>query len=1013
MRVLLALSVTLGGLFAETAFVRVGLVNGSGREAIAATAVDGAGNMIVAGTTTSMDLPGAVVTRLTSETNLLRSGDGGRTWRQGGPAALGSPEGFALHPSRPNVVLAGGGAGIFRSVDGGVTWQAARVEFVVPPGVVTVAAVAALAHDPQNPDVFYAAGGAGVLRSSDGGRRWELLSQPRPFPVTRLVVDPFDSSILLAETAADLLRSVDGGRRWERVTPGWWGMMAFDGSVAGRVFAYAWQTGVLGVSLDHGATWSVRGGPEVGVFRVDPQRPGVLWVISGSGRVWRSENAGVQWQEMGSVSRPVVDFAASPKPAGVLVAALEEGILRSEDEGRTWVRQSELKASRLFFASEGDVLASLTPRGDIFVSKIAAESGEVLFTTYLGGEGLDSARGVGVDGAGNIVVAGSSSSREFPVPGGGFAGEDSRAGDVVVFKLSPGGERLLYTARLGGAKPDEPAALFVDGAGNAYVAGSTLSEDWPVTAGALQTVTPVTRPRDSRDYDASRNGFVAKLDAGGSVAYSTLIGGARADAVNGIVVDDAGNAWVTGRTESADFPVSADAAQKQVVATPYGAADAFAMEVNAAGSAMLYSTVYGGGGSDQGNAIALDEQGGVYVAGESWSSDFPTTEGVFHRQHRARTCVVNAYGAGTDGFVLKLARDRSVGFATLTGSQCYLSLSGIAVAGSNLVLAGNVNPASLPKDSYPFEWDPFSGTPVAFVGEMDREGKTFEVGPLLPGGFPSFGLAEGGRRLHVGLRARGYSNEIGDGAYVATLERRAARRPVRVRWLGAMVNGSPSLVAGDLAAIELEGMDGVEFRDLGINAGRDLPLELNGVRVWFDGHPAPILMVGPNRVVCVAPSRLQERENSYRLVEVAVGEARSGPRLALVVPWASPKILTDGQGRLVARNEDGTENSEANPARTGSVVTFYATGLGPLTPPVADGSVGTAEVSRPAARIGVTVDGVAVADEVDVSTMPGFVSAVLQINVRIPAPAPGGGGAVAVSVFANGFGSIGGLIAVK
>lgn len=997
----------LAAMAAETAFVRAGPVNGSGWENITATTVDREGNVIVAGTTTSVDLPGAVVTRLTSETNVLRSSDGGLTWRPEGPVALGSPGGFASHPSRPNVLLAGGAAGIFRSADGGATWQEQRIGTAVAPGLVPL--VMSVTYDPRDPDVFYAAGNAGILRSTDGGRQWETLTRPYPFPATRVEVDPFDSSILLAETDVVLLRSVDRGRQWQRTSSQVVGVVAFDRSVAGRVFAYS-LNGLFSVSQDHGATWSVGTGISAGLFRADPRRPGVLWVISRFGQVWRSENAGAQWQRMGSANWWVADFAASPTQAGLLLAATEQGISRSEDDGRTWTRQSTLPASRLFFLSNGEVLAALTPRGDIFVSKIAAETGEVLFTTYVGGEGYDSADAVALDSEGNIVVAGRSQSSRLPVVGGGFADEAVGDVDTLVVKLSPGGDRLLYRTRLGGSRSDQPAALFVDAKGNAYVAGSTLSEDWPATPGALQTAAPSAQPFDSRDFDAPRNGFVTKLDAAGEVVYSTLIGGARGDWVNGIVVDEAGNAWVTGRTESADFPVSADALQKQLAPSPTGAADAFVMALNAAGSTVLYSTLYGGGGLDWGNAIALDETGSVFVAGESRSTDFPTTEGAFQRQHRARTCIVNTYGAGADGFVLKLGRDRRAGFATLTGSQCYLSLSGISVVGDSLLLAGDVDPAAV-EESYPFSVDPTSGMPVAFVGEMDREGRTFALGPLLPGRFPSFGIAGGGRRLHVGLGARAYAEALGDGAYLATLERKTERPRLRVRWLEAMADRSRNLVPGDLAVIELEGMEGVEFRDLGVNAGRDLPLELNGVRVWFDGHPAPILMVGPNRVVSVVPSRLWEQDRPYPLVEVAAGEMSSGRRLALVVPWISPKVLTDDQGRAVARNEDGTENSVANPARAGSVVTLYATGLGPMTPPLADGSVATAQVSRPVARFDVYFNSAGPA-AADVSTMPGFVSALLQVNVRVPEPAPEGG-LINVLISPSRLGPVGPAIAVQ
>src|SRR5690606_11612145 len=113
----------------------------------------------------------------------------------------------------------------------------------------------------------------------------------------------------------------------------------------------------------------VGAGISAGLFRADPRRPGVLWVISTFGQVWRSENAGAQWQQMGSANWWVADFAPSPTQTGLLLAATEQGSSRSEDDGRTWTRQSTLPASRLFCLSNGDVLAALTPRGDIFVSK--------------------------------------------------------------------------------------------------------------------------------------------------------------------------------------------------------------------------------------------------------------------------------------------------------------------------------------------------------------------------------------------------------------------------------------------------------------------------------------------------------------------------------------------------------------------------------------------------------------------------------------------------------------------
>jgi uncharacterized protein (TIGR03437 family) len=306
-----------------------------------------------------------------------------------------------------------------------------------------------------------------------------------------------------------------------------------------------------------------------------------------------------------------------------------------------------------------------------------------------------------------------------------------------------------------------------------------------------------------------------------------------------------------------------------------------------------------------------------------------------------------------------------------------------------ILLAGDADPVAIP-DNYPFPGSGFGSNPLAFVAEMGLDGSTFRFGPLMPGFSPSFAVANR-NLLYVGTGARLGASSLGgrgENAFLAALDRRPPPRRLRVQSAAGAFDGSIDLLPGDLAAISTVGLDGVEAADLGINSGRNLPLELNGVRVLFGGHPAPIVAVSPDRIVCVVPSALRTLQDEFTFLEVEHNGDRSAPRLSLVRPWPAPKALIDDSLRLVARNEDGSVNGESNPARRGSIVTIYATGLGPVQPWLPDGSIAPVSPSRPMAHVEVARSGGPRFEVVDVATMPGFLSAVFQINVRLPDQLP-------------------------
>lgn len=241
---------------------------------------------------------------------------------------------------------------------------------------------------------------------------------------------------------------------------------------------------------------------------------------------------------------------------------------------------------------------------DGFVTKISDGGGKLVYSTYLGGSEFDRAYGIAMDDVGNAYVTGNTSSSDFPIlnPDGALQG----GGDVFVTKLHPGGTELLYSTCVGGTLADYGYAIAVSGDGSAFVTGITLSSDFP-TVGPYQT--------DQALVDA----FVFKLDAvGRTLLYSTYLGGNATDVPAGIAVDLDGFAYVTGFTNSSDFPTAAP------FQTYQGFEDAFVTKLGKNGDQLEFSSYLGGAGADLAEAIVVDQGSNAYVVGYTTSISFPT-----------------------------------------------------------------------------------------------------------------------------------------------------------------------------------------------------------------------------------------------------------------------------------------------------------------------------------------------------------------------------------------------------
>ena len=268
-----------------------------------------------------------------------------------------------------------------------------------------------------------------------------------------------------------------------------------------------------------------------------------------------------------------------------------------------------------------------------FVAKLSG-SGALDYCTFLGGSTDDIGYSTATDALNNAYVIGITLSTDFPYVPGSFQEHNKAAnGTAFVTKLDPTGTSLVYSTYLGGSSSEIGYGIQVDSLGNAYVAGSTSSHDFPVTPGSFQQQNRIA-------LTGFNNCFITKLNAAGTgLIYSTYVGGSGntdgGDRALAIAIDSSGNAYITGYTVSEDFPVTPDAYQPENHGWQNAETNAFLFELNPAGTAPVYSTYLGGTGDvsanifdtfvagDLGFGIAVDGSRNVYLTGYSYSSDFP------------------------------------------------------------------------------------------------------------------------------------------------------------------------------------------------------------------------------------------------------------------------------------------------------------------------------------------------------------------------------------------------------
>jgi hypothetical protein len=385
---------------------------------------------------------------------------------------------------------------------------------------------------------------------------------------------------------------------------------------------------------------------------------------------------------------------------------------------------------------------------ELFVLKLnpkATGASALVFSTYVGGAGNEHPLGIALDGAGNIYVAGGTDSVNYPVTANAFQSQRAGADDGIVFKLGPSGNALLYSSYLGGLSSDGCKGVAVDPAGNVYVAGHTYSQNMPTTAGAFQTV---YAGGDGDNFVAKFNPSAATGPA--SLLYSTYLGGSGGEFGGfGLGLDAAGAIHLTGRTNSANFPVTAGAIQPAKSAGD----DLFITRLKTEGKGaadLAYSTFFGGQGEDRGIGLTMGRDESLYLTGYTTSPDFPVT----------KSALQSKPAGDRDFFVTKLDLKKSgaaaLVYSTLVGGSAMDVGWDIAVdAVGNAYVTGETRSTDLPITAGAFQSaiggvsDAFSAPGGdAFAAKLNAAGTALVYFTYLGG--------EGGDAAnHIALDARG------------------------------------------------------------------------------------------------------------------------------------------------------------------------------------------------------------------------------------------------------------------
>lgn len=639
------------------------------------------------------------------------------------------------------------------------------------------------------------------------------------------------------------------------------------------------------------------------------------------------------------------------------------------------------------------------PFNDVLVTKFSPQ-GAVVYSTHVGGSHDDIGLGIAVDAQGQAHVTGVTGSPDFPAIAKPYQGED----DAFVFALNAAGNNFVYSTLLGGSGRDMGTAIALDAQGNAWVAGATASTNFPVLK-PLQASMKGSSNNPSEWTFFSGNAFVAKLSPSGSVLFSTYYGGSSTDAALAIAVDPSGAPYVAGFTTSADFPLKSPlqasfggtGANGQIVT-----GDAFVLKLASDGSQVMYSTYLGGSADDVAVGIAVDAGGNAYVAGSTFSSNFPTVNAMqssyggqgassYFRMSSGDAFVakINPAGSALDFSTYLGGSDDDRAFAIavdgagnihvagntassnfpVTGDAAQKTLGGVGVVDTGNLLAGGYVLAPVGMgDAFYAEFSPTGALTyntylgggaddVAMGLAVDAAGDAYLSGNTASANFP---LAGSSYQTQLGpLIAQDSTGRqltslfFGDAFFAIFHAPASASTPAIARGgiisagqFGAFQSVAPGSwieIYGSNLAADTRGWTGTDF------VGSQAPTSLDHTSVTIGGQAAFIDYISPGQVNAQVPSNVA---TGMQPVVVQTATGSSAPFSVMVNP-VEPGLLApgafsvDGKQYVVALFSDGTYvlptgavgGIASKPAKPGDTIVLYGVGFGPVTPNIPAGQV--------------------------------------------------------------------------
>jgi uncharacterized protein (TIGR03437 family) len=955
----------------------------SGQTTIQAIATDPSGNLYVAGSTNSFNFPVKNAAQpVIGESRILRSTDLGATWtRMGLPptdVTVVTPD-----PVSPQIIFAEGSTAIFRSTDGGQSWSTVY-QFNAQNST-----YAALVIDPGNHLRIATLLNGNIVRSLDGGNTWTIgagicLSSCEGGP---LIVDPSGSGALIGGPES-LRISRDWGATVQEIRtgiPGTPSIAAFDPSNPGWIYVdtTGGASGVLALSMDFGATWTQKGSPAgfTGLLglQVDPDQPTVLVATTPDG-IYKSSDGANSWvRQVSPFGSPaisvdgfhpfaLVSHKCSPNGGLFAIGSSFGGgfhIAFSPDDGITWKTPQLSGITNVAVGPNCVAYVTRTTNADAFIAKLSSD-GTVQWATYLGGSDQDSAAALAVDAQGNAYITGNTTSPDFPstVPLIGVTGQSA----VFVTKFSPDGT-IAFSAVLSGETVNVATAIAVDRSGSVYVAGETNSVSFPLTPGALFSTIAI--PTDF-------TGYLTKLSSNAALVFSTFLG--TLYTLPQAVLVDANNQPLVAGTGPAPGLPSPPANDN---------APAFVVKLNQTATQAVsgaYLQNFNPGAIP--SAMALDASGDVLVFGSAYFGVYTATAGAYASPPPIARCE-NFYGAsGGDAFLSKLdGSSLQTIYAALIRTTCGIIPRGMTLDSSGAPILAMATSAGLTLRS-PIVAGPACGDNSNAIVKLSADGSSLAFATYLDGcGAPAIALASNG--------------SIYSGAASSVLNLNLTNPPFSVDGIANAFSGDPSAVAvGGLYTLIGTGFPPVPNVSLPLNPTQNLPTEIEGVEVLFDGQPAQLLEVSSTRIIVAAPERLirPERNTSppeFTSIRISYKGSPSAP-VWMPVTASLPGIFTTGQFDPgtdgYVQNQDGSLNSASNPAAKGSTITLFVTGMGATTPSVASGNIASSAIAPDASVFAswrmYAYQGANPPETVQ--SIPGFIASVFQIPLSVPSTAATG-----------------------